>query len=204
MEKEFISKEKAQYITQKTRELIDEKVTKEEGKGLSANDFTDDLKTRLEGVEEGANKTTVDEALNEESENPIQNKVVTEALGDKADLASPEFTGTPKVPTASEDSNDTQAANTAFVKSAIAAAVGDIVSFDQQVVTELPETGEKGTIYLIANNSDEEQNVYDEYIWTGSGYEHIGSTKVDLTGYVKEEDLGEVSTEEIDSWFATA
>lgn len=204
MTKEFISKEKAQYITQKTRELIDEKVTKEEGKGLSENDFTSELKTRLEGIEEGANKTTVDEALSEESENPIQNKVVTEALGDKADLASPEFTGTPKVPTASEESNDTQAANTAFVKSAIAAAVGDIVSFDQQVVTELPETGEKGVIYLIANGSDEEQNIHDEYIWTGTGYEHIGSTKVDLTGYVKEEDLGEVSTEEIDSWFAEA
>lgn len=202
MAKEFISKEKAQYITQKTRELIDEKVTKEEGKGLSENDFTSELKTRLEGIEEGANKTVVDTALNAESTNPAQNKVVTEALGTKANLSSPEFTGTPKVPTASEDSNDTQAANTAFVKSAIAAAVGDIVSFDQQVVTELPETGEKGVIYLIANGSDEEQNVHDEYIWTGTGYEHIGSTKVDLTGYVKEEDLGEVSTEEIDSWFA--
>lgn len=202
--KEFISKENGQYMVEKTRELIDKKVTKEEGKGLSENDFTGELKARLEGIEEGANKTTVDEALNAESANPPQNKAVTAALGNKADLASPEFTGTPKVPTAAEDANDTQVANTAFVKTAIAAAVGNITSFEQKVVTELPETGEKGIIYLIANNSNEEQNIYDEYIWTVSGYEHIGSTKVDLTGYVKEEDLAEVSTEEIDSWFPEA
>lgn len=201
MAKKYLSQEKAQYIVGKTRELIDEKVTKEEGKGLSTNDLTDDLKGKLDGVEEGANKTVVDTALNAESTNPAQNKVVTEALGTKANLASPEFTGTPKVPTASEDSNDTQAANTAFVKAAIAAAVGNITSFEREIVTQLPETGTKGVLYLVPNGSDEEQNIHDEYIWTGTGYEPIGSTKVDLTGYLKEEDLEDVTTEEIDRWF---
>lgn len=201
MAKKFISNEKGQYIVQKTRELIDKKVTKEEGKGLSTNDLTDDLKDKLDGVEDGANKTIVDEALNEKSTNPAQNKVVTAALGNKADLASPEFTGTPKVPTAGEDSNDTQAANTAFVKAAIAAAVGDITSFEQTVVEQLPETGEKGIIYLVANNGNEEGNFYDEYIWVGNKFEHIGTTKTDLTGYLKEEDLEDVTTEEIDTWF---
>ena len=56
-------------------------------------------------------------------------------------------------------------------------------------------------MYLVPNGSDEEQNIHDEYIWTGNGYEHIGSTKVDLTGYLKKEDLEEVTTEEIDNWF---
>lgn len=204
MTKEFISKEKAQYIVGKTRELINEKVTKEEGKGLSANDLTDELKNKLDGVEAGANKTTVDAQLNAESTNPAQNKVVTAALGNKANIASPEFTGIPKAPTASENSNDTQVANTAFVKAAIAAAVGDITSFELEVVSQLPQTGVKGVIYLVANGSDEEQNTYDEYIWTGSAYEHIGSTKVDLTGYVKEEDFEDVTTEEIDTWFEEA
>lgn len=202
MAKKYLSQEKAQYIVGKTRELINEKVTKEEGKGLSANDFTDELKDKLNDVEEGANKTIVDTALNAESKNPAQNKVVTEALGTKANLASPEFTGTPKVPTASEDSNDTQAANTAFVKAAIAAAVGDITSFEQIVVEQLPETGEKGYIYLVDNNGNEEDNFYDEYIWVGNDFEHIGTTKTDLTGYLKEEDLEDVTTEEIDTWFA--
>lgn len=44
------------------------------------------------------------------------------ALNAKAALASPTFTGTPLVPTAAPSTDNTQAANTAFVKAAIAAA----------------------------------------------------------------------------------
>ncbi|AKA25479.1 phage tail protein [Pseudomonas chlororaphis] len=46
------------------------------------------------------------------------------ALAAKAPLASPAFTGSPTVPTAPAGNNTTQAANTAFVKAAIAALVG--------------------------------------------------------------------------------
>ncbi|WP_230015811.1 hypothetical protein [Pseudomonas chlororaphis] len=46
------------------------------------------------------------------------------ALAAKAPLASPTFTGTPSVPTATPGANTTQAASTAFVKAAIAALVG--------------------------------------------------------------------------------
>ena len=37
-------------------------------------------KKKLNGIEEGANKTTVDEALSDGSTNPVQNKVITAAL----------------------------------------------------------------------------------------------------------------------------
>ncbi len=43
---------------------------------------------------------------------------------DKADIASPTFTGSPKAPTPAQTVNDTTIATTAFVKSAIAALVG--------------------------------------------------------------------------------
>ena len=39
---------------------------------------------KLDGIEEGANKTVVDSALNESSTNPVQNKVVNAALAGKA------------------------------------------------------------------------------------------------------------------------
>ena len=42
-------------------------------------------KVKLDGIEVGANRTIVDRALNIESTNPVQNKVITEALNDKAD-----------------------------------------------------------------------------------------------------------------------
>ena len=59
------------------------KVDKVEGKGLSSNDFTTELKDKLDGMEEGANKTTVDAELSATSENPVQNKIVKAALDKK-------------------------------------------------------------------------------------------------------------------------
>ena len=60
------------------------KVDKISGKGLSTNDFTNDLKTKLDGIATGANKITVDSALSSTSTNPVQNKVINTALGGKA------------------------------------------------------------------------------------------------------------------------
>lgn len=47
----------------------------------------------------------------------------------RAPLASPEFTGTPKVPTAAAGTNTTQAASTAFVKAAVDSAVPDLSGY---------------------------------------------------------------------------
>ena len=63
------------------------KVDKETGKGLSTNDYTTAEKNKLAGIEAQANKTTVDDALDDSSTNPVQNKVVKAALDNKADTA---------------------------------------------------------------------------------------------------------------------
>lgn len=52
-----------------------------------------------------------------------------------------------------------------------------------QVVDTLPETGETDTIYLVKKDNPGEQNLYDEYVYTDTGWEHIGDTSVDLTDY---------------------
>ncbi len=49
----------------------------------SAGLMSSDDKTKLDGVEAGANKTIVDAALDEASENPVQNKAVKAALDSK-------------------------------------------------------------------------------------------------------------------------
>ena len=51
-------------------------VPAETGKGLSSNDYTVEEKEKLAGIEEGANKTTVDTALSSTSTNPVQNKII--------------------------------------------------------------------------------------------------------------------------------
>lgn len=59
---------------------IGNKVDKVEGMGLSTNDYTTEEKEKLVGIAEGATKILVDNALSSESSNPVENKVVTEAI----------------------------------------------------------------------------------------------------------------------------
>lgn len=84
------------------------------------------------------------------------------------------------------------------VQSAITEAIGDITSFEFQIVEELPGTGENGVIYLISN-SGTGQNIYDEYIWTGTTFEKIGTTDVDLSNYWSKTDLVAIQNSEIDT-----
>lgn len=64
---------------------------------------------------------------------------ISSAIASKADLASPTFTGTPAVPTATAGSNTTQIANTAYVKNEVAGIniTGRIV----QIVNSVSTTG---------------------------------------------------------------
>lgn len=60
------------------------KVDKVNGMGLSSNDYTSNEKTKLAGIETGANRTIVDAELKPNSTNPVQNKVICEQFYDKA------------------------------------------------------------------------------------------------------------------------
>ena len=57
----------------------------------------------------------------------------------KADIASPEFTGTPKAPTATAGTNTTQIATTEFVTAAVAAAITALVDSSPAALDTLKE-----------------------------------------------------------------
>lgn len=116
----------------------------------------------------------------------------------RAPLASPQFTGTPGAPTAAAGTASTQIATTAFVDTAITNALADITGIEYEIVQSLPASGEAGVIYLVSNNGTA-PNIYDEYIWTGTSFEKIGTTDVDLSGYVKTTDLVAITSTEIDT-----
>lgn len=157
-------------------------------------------KTKLDGIAEGANKTIVDSSMSSSSTNPVQNKVVNTALGAKAPLASPALTGTPTAPTAAAGTNTTQVATTAFVKTAVDNAISGITGIEFEIVQTLPTTGRTGTIYLVSN-SGSAPNIYDEYIWIASTskFEKIGTTDVDLSGYVQATEMVKITNAEIDA-----
>lgn len=102
------------YTISQVDNLLSNKVDKVSGKGLSTNDFTTDLKTKLNGIATGAevnvqadwdetdttkdsyikNKpnipsgVVVDTSLSTTSVNPVQNKVITTELNKKANASS--------------------------------------------------------------------------------------------------------------------
>ena len=98
------------------------------GGGSGTNNYNQlSNKPQINGVALEGNKTStelginneVDNALSKTSTNPVQNAVITEELGKKSPVDSPEFTGVPKVPTAIQGTKTTQAASTEFVMGAV-------------------------------------------------------------------------------------
>ena len=218
---------------------LSNKVSKEDGKGLSTNDYTTEEKTKLTGIAEGANRTIVDDKISTTSTNPIQNKIITAELNKKVNavsgkgLSTNDYTTAEKtkltgiaagaqvniiesikvngtaqtvtdkainitVPTNTNQlTNGAGFQNASQVSSAINKALEGITTIDYQVVTALPETGTKGTIYLKSNGGTS-PNIYDEYIWITDKFEKIGTTEVDLTNYWNTTNLAALTNTEID------
>lgn len=65
---------------------------------------------------------------------------------------------------------------------------GEPGAVKMQVVDTLPDVGETDTIYLLKKEKLGVQNLYDEYVYTNSSWEHIGDTSVDLSDYYTKEE----------------
>ena len=82
------------------------------------------------------------------------------------------------------------------LKTELLQTIGNITSFEIDVVESLPETGTKGHIYFVPKTTTDEKNIYDEYIWvvkeSNSAFEKIGDTKID-TDALKADTLAQVS-----------
>lgn len=63
-------------------------------------------------------------------------------------------------------------------------AISAVVSLSYEIVQTLPQTGENGVIYLVPN-SGSNPNIYDEYIYVNNSFEKIGTTEIDLSGYLQ-------------------
>lgn len=168
--------------------------------------LTDDQAVKLNGIATGATKNTASTTTPKMDGTAAVGTETAYAKGDhvhptdtsRAPIASPTFTGTPKAPTATAGTKDTQIATTAFVDTAITNAISGIQGISYEVVQTLPATGAAGVIYLISN-SGSGQNIYDEYIWTGTAFEKIGTTDVDLSGYQPKMDA--ITNAQINSLF---
>lgn len=94
--------------------------------------------------------------------------------------AGGEFTGAITVQAPTGDMNPA-------TKKYVDDAISGITKFEFSVA-KLPQTGEKGIIYLVPH-SHGSQDIYDEYIWVTDKFEKIGNTDIDLSQYAKKADL---------------
>lgn len=154
------------------QQILAQFVKKEEGKGLSTHDLTDELLKKIND----AVSSSFNGDYNSLTSQPQVNGITLTGNKTLADLGI-----------------------TAAIAEAIGNVTQ--ISFEPvESVAALPETGTVGVFYLVPNAGSANNN-YDEYIWDTkkSRYELIGQIQstIDLSGYVKYTDITPLSNDEI-------
>ena len=145
--------------------------------------------TKLNGIEEGANKTVVDSSFVANSTNPVESRVIQLMLDQKAAKA-----------TSLSGYGITDAYTKTQTDSAISTAVAGASHLKRSIVETLPTSGiDANTIYMILADDESTDNKYIEWMYINSNWEKVGDSDVDLSGYIKETDLVALTDAEIDA-----
>lgn len=228
MADKLVAKTQLNYFKTK---LDEEFVAKESGKVLSTNDFTNAYKTKLDGIEAGANKTVVDESLNKESTNPVQNKAIATKLeeitsqgGEPNTIETIKVNGSPlepdgskavdiSVPTkVSQLQNDSGYQTAANVEQTLTsknyATKSDISSVYKykgsvESYAELPQSEQQiGDVYNVETaDSSHGVKAGDNVAWNGTAWDVLSGT-VDLSNYYDMTSYPLCQNADIDEMFA--
>lgn len=79
----------------------------------------------------------------------------------------------------------------------VTAAIAGISGFHAEIVSELPASGQSNILYLVAKSTAASGDGYDEYLYINGGWERVGSTDIDLSGYVQAADMHAITNTEI-------
>ena len=179
--------------------------------GLSQEDFTSTLKTKLDGIEAGAEVNDVtDVQIN--STSIISNKVANFVTKTAYNSSTNKIATESDLPTKTSDLNNdsgfiTKSVNdltnyyttsNTYTKTEVDALIGAIPNVTISIVTSLPTASatyyfnDSKTIYMVRNSASTGTDFYEEYICLRSGtegsytysWEKIGDTQIDLSGYV--------------------
>lgn len=232
MADKLVAKTQLAYFKGKLDAKNDEKyVAKEAGKVLSTNDFTNAYKTKLDGIEAGANKTVVDESLNKESTNPVQNKAIATKLeeitsqgGEPNTIETIKVNGSPlepdgskavdiSVPTkVSQLQNDSGYQTAANVEQTLTSKnyatksdISSVYKYKGSVETygELPQSEQQiGDVYNVETaDSSHGVKAGDNVAWNGTEWDVLSGT-VDLSNYYDMTNYPLCQNSDIDEMFA--
>lgn len=152
--------------------LLNGKVDKVSGMGLSQNSYTTADKDKLAGIANGAQVNVIEAVQNNGVAVPVSGKTVN-------------ITHPTKL---SEFANDTQFITSTvsnlqnyYDKSSVDSLISAIPKFSIQVSQSgLPASGNSTTIYLVPKTAGS-QDAYDEYLYVNGQWEKIGSTAVQFS-----------------------
>lgn len=178
-------------VTLPTSDGSVEVVKSQAGKGLSSNDYTAAEKEKLSGVAAGAE-------VNQISQIKVNGSALTPDEEKAVDIAVPSPSDMERVVDARLESGHYVTESAAAEM--IASEIGRISPFHAEIVASLPEEGEEGTLYLVPREDQTEGNLYDEYMWIASAhkFELLGIASLSLDGYLRSDDLAELTSAEIE------
>ena len=178
------------------------------------NNYTTTEKNKLAGIANGAQANVIETiAVNGEDLTPTGKKVNIEVPENVSDLVNDSGFQTASQVSTTVNNAVSNRPTTAQMTSAIQEATEGLATETyvtqqlaninkKQVVTSTTQMTDANTIYLMANEGGEANNIYDEYIVYNGKPEKIGTTEVDLTNYIQESELVAISNGDIDSIMA--
>lgn len=170
-------------------------IPKADGSGITTFYRLDNDKDTVETTSTGGTETMIDynKALNKPSINNVVlvgNKTLDElGIQPKGDY----ITEVPSEYITEEELNQKQYATESYVLDKIA----NIEHFSRQIVDELPLVGKDNVIYLVRKEGAGD-DIYNEYIWTGTSYELFGSTATDLSDYYNKDSVNKLLDTKVD------
>lgn len=192
-------------ITQKEKDIWNNKVDKKEGYGLSKNDYDDTEKSKLNSsintiIFDTPPKSNVARLTCTDNAGNTVNIDLSMARRYRSGLMS--STDKMKLDSIDREANKTtllsQLKNDTNFKteSEIQQMIEKVSPLKKEVVTSLPTQGVDNVLYVLEDLQGKDNNVYLEYLWLNEKYELIGSTPVDLSQYVKKEELAQYAKQE--------
>lgn len=225
----FLDENGLLYFWMKLKSELAKKVSVEDGKGLSSNDYSTAEKEKLAGISAGANNYTLPTASSDTlggvkigSNLNINNGVLSAIMSstDKTKLNGiaegaqvnviegvkvngTAVTATNKVVELTVPTNNNQLTNGAGYQTAsqVQALIANAGHLKRVKVDSLPATGDANTIYMVLKSGGSTGDIYNEYMYIDSKWELMGSSSADLSGYVSTDD--KITNAEIDTIVAS-
>ena len=150
--------------------------------------YTEEEKTKLTGVSEGAQVNVIEKVLvNGVEATPTSKEIRISVPTDNSQIA-----------------NGAGYQTEAQVNSLITTAMANIDHLKRQVVSQLPDLASASTttIYMVPMETPAGDNKFSEWMVIDGAWEKTGSSEVDLSGYLQETDVGSISNAAIENILA--